>query len=143
VVRTLRLWEGDPDDAHPPASGEMPWVRVTPLASPMRKGDEASWYVEFTFKYELAVEGTKIRNLLRLFGAFRNAFNYNAPVTRDLTGANVLRNAGAVTQAFRTAAIGPVKLRDVEPDPMTGVYPIQNLAATGTFVIPVYISALS
>jgi hypothetical protein len=142
IVRTMRLWEGDPDDAYPPTASDMPFVRVTPIGSPMRKGDEASWYVEFTFKYELAVEGTSIVNLLRLFGAFRGAFNYNATVNTS-TAAQVLRDAGAVVQAFRTAAIGPLGVADVRAEATAAGLPIQNLASVGTFVVVVYVSALS
>jgi hypothetical protein len=141
-VRTLRLWEGNPDDAQPPAAGQMPWVRVTPTASPMTWGDEASFRVDLTFKYELAVQGTKMRNLFRLFGAFRKALNLNAPI-QDTEMLAFLQSSGAVVHEFRTAAIGPLKVRDVEPDPMTGTYPVQNLASTGVFVIRAYIPAIS
>jgi hypothetical protein len=142
AVRTLRLWEGDPDDAAPPTAAAMPWVRVTPLASPVRFGDEASWRVEFLFKYELAVAGTRIGDLLRLYGAFRGAFDFNAPVAEGRTAARVLRDAGASVHSFRTAALGPLRLADVNPDNPAGVYPIQNLASAGTLALACYIPAI-
>jgi hypothetical protein len=144
VVRTLKLWEGEVDDASPPTAGEMPWVRVTPMPSKMVIGDEASWLTDLTFKYELAVEGTKLRNLFLLYGAFREAFAYDQATGPDgaSTVLRTLQDAGAVVHSFQVAAIGPLRLRDVEPDPMTGIYPIQNLAATGLFSIRVYLSAI-
>lgn len=142
VVRTLRLWEGHPDDAYPPTAAEMPFVRVTPVASPMRLGDEASLLADITFRYELAVEGTKMRNLFRLFGAFRNALNFNAAVA-DKTALQVIQQSGAVVHEFRQAAIGPLKLRAIDPEPTAGLNPVQNLASMGTFVIRAYIPAIS
>lgn len=142
-VRTLRLWEGEPDDAAPPSAGELPWVRVTPMGSKMVQGDEASWLTDLQFKYELAVEGTKLRNLFRLNGAFRKAFHYNAATGAGSTVLRTIQDSGAVIHSFQVAAIGPLRLRDVEPDPMTGAYPIQNLAATGLFMIRTYITAIN
>lgn len=141
TIRTLRLWEGNPDDANPPGLGELPWVRVTPIRSPMKWGDEASHLTDLTFKYELVVEGTKLRNLFRLFGAFRGALALNAPVL-DVTTLQLIQQSGAVIHAFREAAIGPIRLREVEPDPMTGAYPIQNLASVGVFVVRAYLPAI-
>jgi len=143
AVRTLRLWEGEVDDAAPPTAGEMPWVRVTPMPSKMTFGDEASWLADLNFKVELAVEGTKLGNLFRLFGAFREAFAYDEPTGVDSTVLRTLQDSGAVVHSFQVAAIGPLRLRDVEPDPMTGAYPIQNLAATGLFAIRAYLPAVS
>jgi hypothetical protein len=142
TVRRMRLWEGEVDDAAPPTESQMPWLRVTPLGtSPVRRFDEASWEVDLTYKYELAVQGTNVEDLILFTDALRGALKFDAPVG-DSTVMAVLRDTGATTHDFRTAAMGPLRLRDVDPDNNT-IVPTRNLASAGLFVVRAIVPAIS
>jgi hypothetical protein len=133
-VRTLRLWEGEPDDAQPPTTSEMPWVRVTPVRTPMRLAEERALGADLRFKYELAVQGTSYENLAMLFDAFQGALKFDAPVDQSVA-LQALRAAGATTYEFTEAAVGPLRTEQ-PPDPDGRPQPaVQNLVAVGFFTI--------
>jgi hypothetical protein len=138
---TLRLWEGNVDDASAPTANLMPWLRLTPIACPMRAFDEASWMVDFTIKFELAVAGLKINNLFLLFGAFQQAWNYDKIVNQQPVMQYLRQNS--TLYEFRQAALGPLRIPALDPDGANAQPGPQNLGASGIFVVHAVIPAIS
>jgi hypothetical protein len=140
-IVTLRLWEGNVDDALPPTANLMPWLRLTPVACPMTLFDEASWRVDFTLKFELAVAGLDISNLFLLFGAFQQAWNYDRIVNQQPVMQFLRQNS--TLYEFRQAALGPLRVPPLDPDGGNAQPGPQNLGATGIFVVHAVIPAIS
>jgi hypothetical protein len=132
VVRTWRTWTGDAKEAQPPATAEMPWVRLTPKNSPLTIGEEAAWYCDFTIRYELATAGTSFDDIANLVGALRNAVAFDR-IVQTTTALEYLRRAGAVIYTFTEAAYGMIHQPPLDPQSIAP--PPTDWAAAGTFVV--------
>ena len=129
---TWRLWTGDPRDAAPAATGEFPWVRLTPVRSPMSLASEDAWEVEFRVRFEAMVKGTHYDDLGNLTYYLRRALRYNRPNAAGTTVLNALRAAGAIVHDFVDAGCSPEPGKDGE----------MNFGASGMIVIRLYEPAL-
>jgi hypothetical protein len=134
VTNTFRAWNGAADDAVAPNLQDMPWCRITPLASEMVMGDEIGWSVEFKIMYELATEGLNRRDLLNYFGCLRQAMNFQATAPQSLSALSYLRNSGLTIWTFTQGATGPQG-----PPPLDGKAQLPTFfAAKGVMVGKVY-----
>lgn len=115
VVKTWKTWEGSPADEQPPASGNMPWVRLTPVGLPaLRKGQYAPnlpgviTLSPLRVLVETAVAGPRIDDAMNLWERFEAA----------LWPAD---HAARTALVARFAAVGVRDVRLLQPALPTGV----------------------
>jgi hypothetical protein len=137
ATRTWRTWTGDPDDASPPASAEMPWVRLTPIKGPMTMADEVSWDMNLHVRYELAVAGTNLDDLGNYAGMFRRALNFQREFQGDTIVGDFIRTSGAVAYELIDGAIAPI--RQPQTDPLSSFSPPTDLLSTGVVLIRLFL----
>lgn len=138
-VKTWRLWKGEPDDANPPATSEMPWCRLTLARSSMRWAEAQAWQCDMTIKYELATAGTNQSDILNLFGLFRKSLNLLKP-RADMTFLNYLRSKNATFYEIREAAIAPFPQVSASSSPTTSR--TVDMVAAGTVMVYLLIPAV-
>jgi hypothetical protein len=87
VVKTWRAWDGTPDTGAPPSSGQMPWVRLTPMPDAMGWSETRTYAAPLLIQVEVVVAGFDARNALRMADALFRAVHPADPARRAATEA--------------------------------------------------------
>ena len=93
VVKTWRSWTGDPEDLENLTDAHMPWIQLTPSASPIRRATEQDWEVDLRIRIQIATKGTNSDDLMNLAGAILQALRFDRPFGKSTVG-EYLRDAG-------------------------------------------------
>lgn len=142
VPITWRLWRGEPGESTAPSERELPWVRLTPVASRMHRAEEGAWLIEFAVKFEICVAGTRFRDLGNLVSCFYLALRTNRPF-EDITVFKAFRNAGASSYEFRTAGIAAITAQADATEPSrTPPMPVVDQVSAGLIIFQVFVSSI-
>lgn len=93
AIKTWRSWTGDVDDKEQPATGSMPFVRITPLPASSQWLSPASHEEDLLVQIEIAYAGTCIDDGLDLWRAVELAI-YPTDVPTRTANQQLLQSAG-------------------------------------------------
>jgi len=106
VVKTWRSLEGGPEDLEALGPGHLPWVELTPAPSANKPATDADYQTDFRVNVKFAVPGTRVDDLMNLWGAVMQAVRFDRPFRESTVGEH-LRNAGATVHTVVAVGIDP------------------------------------
>lgn len=136
VVKVVRSWKGGPEDLEPLGDAQLPWIEMTPAPSGNKMATESDYQADFRVNVKLAVPGTRVDDLMNLWGAVMQAVRFDKPF-RDVTVGTHLRNSGATVHTVVAVGIDPKM--GVKPGPDGKPIPSGNFQSDAALVIPMFV----
>lgn len=95
--RNIYSWRGDALDEADPSLERCPWIRLTPVPEASAWANVGQHKMPMNVGIELAVAGTRVREMMNLFGAIRAAIFPQGPAQRAAVDA--IADAARITKA--------------------------------------------
>lgn len=106
VVKAWRCWEGGPEDMEPLEPAQLPWVLMTPAPSGIKRATDADYQTDFRVNFTFGVPGTRVDDLMNLWGAVMQALRFDRPF-RDRTVGEHFRDRGAIVHGVVGVGVDP------------------------------------
>lgn len=142
VVKTWRTWTGDVRDAEPPAKGEHPWVRVTPVRSQMSLATDVDYLTTFRIAIEMATEGLCYQDIGNLAGYVCKALAYNR-VTGQVEVLRAFQEAGGTMSNYEDSGFAPQNVGVMTGATQGSATAVPELHATAVVSFKMFIPAIT